>query len=83
MSNKKAQSLPLVLSTPLDESTCLVVGVPPVSDRSKKNLLGKAFEQALKRSNARFRLDYFNTSIIQLKTEDRMKFIDGLVSLLT
>ena len=75
----------MVLSAPLDESegVCLVAGVPPLNDRSRKNLLGKAFEQALKRTGCRFRLDYFDSSIIQLKTEDRSKFFDGLISLLT
>lgn len=84
-SSKKASSLPLVISAPLDaaEGVCLVAGVPPVSDRSRKNLLGKAFEQALKRTNSRYRLDYFDSSIVQLKTEDRSKFFDGLISLLT
>eukprot|EP00095_Tigriopus_kingsejongensis_P001973 maker-scaffold886_size84816-snap-gene-0.33 protein:Tk01973 transcript:maker-scaffold886_size84816-snap-gene-0.33-mRNA-1 annotation:"cell division control protein 45 homolog" len=83
--SKKANTLPLVISAPLDLSggICLVAGVPPVSDRSRKNLLGKAFEQALKRTNSRYRLEYFDTSIVQLKTEDRSKFFDGLISLLT
>jgi len=46
--SKKVQSLPLVISAPLDQlkGTCLVIGIPPVSDRSRRNLLGKAFEQA-------------------------------------
>jgi cell division control protein 45 len=85
MSGKKVQALPLIVSAPLDaeEGTCLVIGVPPVNDRSRKNLLGKAFEQALKRTNCRFRLDYFDSSVIQLRTEDRAKFFDGLVSLLS
>ena len=45
--SKKVQNLPLVVSAPLDpaKGTCLVLGVPPVTDRSRKNLLGKAFEQ--------------------------------------
>jgi hypothetical protein len=44
------QNLPLVVSAPLDptKGTCLVLGVPPVTDRSRKNLLGKAFEQVWK-----------------------------------
>jgi cell division control protein 45 len=83
-SSKKVSALPLVLSAPLDadEGTCIVVGVPPVSDRSRRNLLGTAFEQALKRTGCRYRLDYFDPSVIQLKTEDRAKFINGLISLL-
>ena len=81
---KKIQNLPLVVSAPLDtaKGTCLVLGVPPVTDRYRKNLLGKAFEQAAKRTESRYLLDYFDASVIQLKTEDRTKFFDGLESLL-
>lgn len=81
---KKVQNLPLVVSAPLDpvKGTCLILGVPPVTDRTRKNLLGKAFEQAAKQTKSRYLLDYFDDSVIQLKTEDRSKFFDGLVSLL-
>ena len=83
-SSKRVANLPLVISAPLDpaEGTCLVIGVPPIGDRSRKNLLGKAFEQALTKTNCRYRLDYFDPSLIQLKTEDRAKFFTGLISLL-
>lgn len=82
---KKALMLPLILSAPscTEHNVSLVVGVPPVNDKSMKNLLGKAFEQSVKRTNARFRLDYFDTSIIQIRTEDRSRFYDGLISLLS
>ena len=63
--------------------TCLILGVPPVTDRRRKNLLGKAFEQAAKRTGSRYLLDYFDGSVIQLRSEDRAKFFDGLVSLLS
>ena len=81
---KKVQNLPLVVSAPLDsvKGTCLVLGVPPVTDRTRKNLLGKAFEQAAKRTNSGYLLNYFDASVIQLKTADRSKFFDGLASLL-
>ena len=81
---KKTQNLPLVVSAPLDpaKGTCLILGVPPVTNRDRRNLLGKAFEQAAKRTGSRYLLDYFDGSVIQLKSEDRAKFFDGLVSLL-
>lgn len=81
---KKTQNLPLVVSAPLDphKGTCLILGVPPVADRQRKNLLGKAFEQAAKRTGSRYLLDFFDASVVQLKSEDRAKFFDGLVSLL-
>merc|ERR1712080_119581 len=70
---KKTQNLPLVVSAPLDtaKGTCLILGVPPVTDRRRKNLLGKAFEQAAKRTGSRYLLDYFDGSVIQLRSEDR------------
>jgi cell division control protein 45 len=82
---KKTQNLPLVVSAPLDtaKGTCLILGVPPVTDRRRKNLLGKAFEQAAKQTGSRYLLDYFDGSVIQLRSEDRAKFFDGLVSLLS
>ena len=40
---RKASSLPLVLITPLDAANGLsvVVGVPPVEDKNRKNFMGK------------------------------------------
>ncbi|XP_040569491.1 cell division control protein 45 homolog [Lepeophtheirus salmonis] len=83
--SKKVGNLPLVISAPLnpEKGTCLVLGVPPISDRSRKNLLGKAFEQSAQKTGSKYLLDYFDPSLIQLKTEDRSKFFDGLISILT
>lgn len=83
--NKKAPGLPLVASAPLDvsEGTCLVAGIPPISEDSPKNFFGKAFEQAAIKIRARMTMDCFDTSIVQLKTEDRPKFFDALTSLLS
>ena len=74
----------LSVSVPFDpeKGLCLVIGVPPVVDRTRKNLLGKAFEQAARKTNSRYLLDYFDPSVIQLKTEDRTKFLDGLTAIL-
>ncbi|KAK7865622.1 hypothetical protein R5R35_009788 [Gryllus longicercus] len=82
--SKKAASQPLIASAPLDpeKGTCLLLGIPPVADESSNNFFGKAFEQAGERISARMNMDYFDTSIIQLKTEDRPKFLDALTSLL-
>ena len=81
---KKVQNLPLVVSAPLDSESgkCLILGVPPITDRTRKNLLGKAFEQAAKRTGSRYLMDYFDAYAVQLKVEDRSKFFDGLVSML-
>ncbi|KAK3927335.1 Cell division control protein 45-like protein [Frankliniella fusca] len=85
MVKKKAINLPLIASAPLDveDGTCLVVGIPPVVEDSPKNFFGKAFEQAAEKTNARAQLDYFDSSVMKLKTEDRSKFFDALAALLS
>ncbi|XP_034235913.1 cell division control protein 45 homolog [Thrips palmi] len=85
LKTKKATNLPLIVSAPLnvEEGTCLVVGIPPVAEDSPKNFFGKAFEQAAEKTNARAQLDYFDSSVMKLKTEDRSKFFDALAALLS
>jgi hypothetical protein len=39
--------------------------------------------QAARKTNSRYLLNYFDASVIELKTEDRAKFFDGLISLLS
>ncbi|KAJ8889135.1 hypothetical protein PR048_008629 [Dryococelus australis] len=82
--NKRAPALPIVASAPLDtdEGTCLLLGVPPISEDSPRSFFGKAFEQAAVETRSRVSLDYFDTSVIQLKVEDRPKFFDALTALL-
>jgi cell division control protein 45 len=47
--SRKAASLPLVLVTPLDSANGLsvVVGVPPVDNRNRKNFMGKVILSGL------------------------------------
>jgi len=83
--SRKVTTLPLVLIAPLDVATGLsvVVGIPPVDDKNRKNFLGKAFEQAVVNTGTRYLLDYFDSNIIQIKTEDRTKFLDGLIAIMS
>ena len=78
-------TLPLVLISPLDIATgvSVVVGVAPVEDKNRKNFLGKAFEQAAVNTKSRYLLDYWDSNIIQIKTEDRTKFLDGLIAIMS
>ena len=48
--SRKSSSLPLVLITPLDAANGLsvVVGVPPVEDKNRKNFMGKVTDTTLK-----------------------------------
>ncbi|XP_063448909.1 cell division control protein 45 homolog [Mytilus trossulus] len=83
--NKRARSLPLVLGAPLDgeQGTTLVIGIPPLQlDEERKNFFGKAFEQAAVSTNSRTLHDSFDSYIMEMKTEDRSKFFDALISLL-
>lgn len=81
---RKSADLPLVLVAPVDEVAGLsvVVGIPPYNDKTRRNFFGKAFEQTVKNTQSRYLIDYWDSSLIQIKTEDRTKFLDGLMSLL-
>ena len=83
--SRKVTTLPLVLISPLDIATgvSVVVGVAPVEDKNRKNFLGKAFEQAAVNTKSRYLLDYWDSNIIQIKTEDRTKFLDGLIAIMS
>ncbi|KAI8749259.1 cell division control protein 45 isoform X1 [Biomphalaria glabrata] len=83
--NKRAQSLPLVLGAPLrqEEGTSLVVGIPPLdTDDERKNFFGKAFEQAAEATNTTAKFNNFDSYIIEMKSEDKSKFFDALISIL-
>ncbi|EDV23242.1 uncharacterized protein TRIADDRAFT_58320 [Trichoplax adhaerens] len=82
--NKLAASLPMVLVTPLDtdRGTSLVLGIPPIAEDTARNFLGRAFEQAAEKTKARTLHDCFDSSIIEIKSEDRGKFFDALSALL-
>lgn len=83
--NKKSRNLPLVLGVPLDgeQGTMLVTGIPPLSmDDERKNFFGKAFEQAAASTNCRTSHDFFDTYMMEMKSDDRSKFFDALISLL-
>uniref|UniRef100_A0A1B6GZK4 Uncharacterized protein n=2 Tax=Cuerna arida TaxID=1464854 RepID=A0A1B6GZK4_9HEMI len=84
-SRKRAAGLPLVISAPLTTTSeeCIVLGVPPVAEAVPRNFFGKAFEQAAEKTNSRIDMDYFDSSVIRMKTEDRPKFFDALTALLS
>lgn len=84
--NKRCKLLPLIMAAPmnLEQGTVLVMGIPPESDSSdKKNFFGRAFEKAAETTSSRTLHDHFDTSIIELKMEDRSKFLDALITLLS
>lgn len=82
--NKRAATLPFVLAAPLDaeKGTCIVVGIPPTADESRKNFLGRAFQMAAEKTKARTRHDHCEPTVIEIKSEDSGKFFDALSALL-
>ncbi|KAG8597294.1 hypothetical protein GDO81_002240 [Engystomops pustulosus] len=84
--NKRCKLLPLILAAPLDveKGTVIMVGIPPeVEGSDKKNFFGRAFEKAAESTSSRTLHNQFDMSIVNLKTEDRSKFLDALISLLS
>uniref|UniRef100_A0A3B4YWW0 Cell division cycle 45 n=1 Tax=Stegastes partitus TaxID=144197 RepID=A0A3B4YWW0_9TELE len=84
--NKRCKLLPLIMAAPkdVDKGTVIVVGIPPESETSdKKNFFGRAFEKAAESTSSRTLHDHFDTSVIELKSEDRSKFLDALITLLS
>ncbi|CAK6440276.1 unnamed protein product [Pipistrellus nathusii] len=84
--NRRCKLLPLVMAAPLnvEQGTVTVVGIPPETDGSdRKNFFGRAFEKAAEGTNSRTLHNYFDFSVIELKAEDRSKFLDALISLLS
>ncbi|XP_058137804.1 cell division control protein 45 homolog [Dasypus novemcinctus] len=84
--NRRCKLLPLVMAAPLstEQGTVTVVGIPPETDTSdRKNFFGRAFEKAAESTSSRTLHNHFDLSVIELKAEDRSKFLDALVSLLS
>ncbi|KAM4707982.1 cell division control protein 45 homolog [Discoglossus pictus] len=84
--NKRCKLLPLVLAAPLDVDmgTVIMLGIPPEAEASdKKNFFGRAFEKAAESTSSRTLHNQFDMSVIELRTEDRSKFLDALISLLS
>ncbi|XP_026313457.1 cell division control protein 45 homolog [Hyposmocoma kahamanoa] len=73
---------PLVASAPVDNTTCLLIGVPPRYEQEPKNLFGAAFEQAATKSGISVSLDYMDSAVITLPIAQRTQFLDALTALL-
>ncbi|VVC44592.1 CDC45 family [Cinara cedri] len=81
----KSTRLPLIASATLnsEQETCLIVGIPPITETMPRSFFGKAFSQVAKNTNIEVKLKYFDSSIAELKTKDRPKFFDSLTALLS
>ncbi|XP_056677387.1 cell division control protein 45 homolog [Monodelphis domestica] len=84
--NKRCKLLPLVMAAPMsvEHGTMIMAGIPPETESSdKKNFFGRAFEKAAESTSSRTLHNHFDMSVIELKVEDRGKFLDALISLLS
>ncbi|XP_012266561.1 cell division control protein 45 homolog [Athalia rosae] len=81
---RNATKWPMVATAPFNEEdgTCVLVGIPPLCEDQPRSLFGRAFEQAAKNTNTYIEADYFDTTIIRLKIQERPKFFDALAALL-
>uniref|UniRef100_A0A2H8TQS0 Cell division control protein 45 n=1 Tax=Melanaphis sacchari TaxID=742174 RepID=A0A2H8TQS0_9HEMI len=81
----KNNRLPLIASAVLnsDKDTCIVVGIPPITESMPRSFFGKAFEQVANKTNIDISLDYFDSSIITMQIKDRPTFFDALTALLS
>lgn len=82
--NRRVNGLPLILFAldDIDPEQCLIVGIPPLSQQSPKNFLGKAFEQAAKRQKIQISQDLFCPTFAHINKNDQGKFLESLYFLL-
>ncbi|PZC80648.1 hypothetical protein B5X24_HaOG214215 [Helicoverpa armigera] len=72
----------VVASAPIDDTTCLLLGIPPRYQHEPRNLFGAAFEQAAMKCGASVSLDHVDSSVITLPLAQRPQFLDALTALL-
>lgn len=83
--NKRARTVPFILSAPIDVSkgTCIVAGVPCHSEEGRKSEFRQAFQQAADRTQAHASFDCFDNCVFEMQMEDRGRFFDALTVLST
>uniref|UniRef100_A0A0N5AD41 Cell division control protein 45-like protein n=1 Tax=Syphacia muris TaxID=451379 RepID=A0A0N5AD41_9BILA len=91
MGRKNRAFRPLIIAVPLseeeEEGWLKVTGIMPLNtvyaDVYYKSFIGQAFERVAERlPNCGIKRDYFDPSIILLKSDDRIRFFDGLQAVL-
>lgn len=81
---RRAVRLPLILFSPdyYDEQQCIIVGIPPVAQESKKNFFCKAFEQAAANIECEIRADLSETNLVRTSIDNKLQMLDQLKMLL-
>jgi len=76
--------LPFVVSAPYDHenTTTLIVGLPPYTDDTKKNQFGSWFGKASEKMHENTtKADFFHSNIIKVNTEHKNKFLESLIAI--
>jgi len=92
----KFKNLPLIVVVPRpinvtttdgvvtqEEEVLVVVGIPPlgIADE-KKNFFGKAFQQAVEKTESEASYSFFDSNIFEIKAKHKAKFFNALVAML-
>ena len=86
MKNSRIKTLPFVIlaAYPHDESLLVACGLAPLTNMDgDKNCFGKAFEQAAVVSRSRVKPWTFDPNLVLIRRDDKDKFMDALVALLS
>ncbi|XP_014247414.1 cell division control protein 45 homolog [Cimex lectularius] len=81
--NRRTAMLPLIASAPSTNDNCIILGIPPSTEVIPRNFFGKAFDQAVETIGINPVINYFDSSVIKICKEDRPKFFDSLVTILS
>ena len=83
--SKRSRNLPFILSAPSyhPEGYCILLGLPPIASDDNKNDLGRAFKYTSERLDAEAITDQLDPCVIEVKLEERSKFLDHLELLLS
>lgn len=81
----RVKNLPLIVSASMKSASgvSIMIGVPPLAEESRKNLLGRAFLYSAKRTNSEVSHEFFDPCIITMKSDDRHKFLDALITIMS
>ena len=82
--SKRSRDLPFILSAPSHhlEGYCLLLGLPPFASDDSKNDMGRAFKYTSDRLDSEAITDQLDPCLIEVKLEERSKFLDHLEMLL-
>ena len=83
--SKRSRNLPFILSAPSHRlgGYCILLGLPPIASDDHKNDMGRAFKYTSQRLESEAVTDQLDPCTIELKLDERGRFLDHLEMLLT